>query len=192
MIRLVVLYIISICFINFAYAIVDGSDDIINKIDQQLSHQDKAYGTFEQKKYINVLPQPLYSSGEFYFEKKSGLQWIIQKPIASEIVFDDTGIHQRQGGNIIWESDRNEPSTNYMGEIIQAILSTDWNKLSSHFIIKGETNNTSWKISLTPKEETIKKQITTILLAGDQYIKTMSIIENNNNHTEITFSVASP
>lgn len=181
---------INISFSVFANSIDESSlSNMLESISQKLLSKEKIEGSFIQHKHIHLLPQPLLSTGYFSFDVNKELIWSTITPIKSEMVFDDNGVRQKQNGMVIWEADKNQPGVSHLGEIVRAILGTDWPTLRSHFSIMGSIHENQWHLMLTPKNEVIKNNILGIALSGEQHLNAMKIMENGDNHTDITFTV---
>ena len=163
--------------------------NMLESISQKILSKEKIEGNFIQHKHIHLLPQPLLSTGYFSFDVNKELIWSTITPIKSEMVFDDNGVRQKQNGMVIWEADKNQPGISHLGEIVRAILGTDWSTLRSHFSIMGSIHENQWHLMLTPKNEAIKNNILGIALSGEQYLNAMKIMEKDDNHTDITFTV---
>ena len=170
---------------------------LLSAIIEQVTISDKIEGSFEQRKYIHILPQPLLSKGVFQLDKKTGLVWQINTPVSSRIVFDSAGIHQHQKGQAVWEISNDRPGVAMIGELMRAALSYDWPLLENYFFINGSINDIAetqsgkqqWTLTLTPKETTLQKTIKHISLAGEQALTSLTLFEVNNDRTEITFDM---
>ena len=170
---------------------------LLSAIIEQVTISDKIEGSFEQRKYIHILPQPLLSKGVFQLDKKTGLVWQINTPVSSRIVFDSAGIHQHQKGQAVWEISNDRPGVAMIGELMRAALSYDWPLLENYFFINGSINDASetqpstrqWALTLTPKEKTLQQTIKHISITGGQQLTSLILFEANNDRTEITFSM---
>ena len=170
---------------------------LLSAIIEQVTISDKIEGSFEQRKYIHILPQPLLSKGVFQLDKKTELVWQINTPVSSRIVFDSAGIHQHQKGQAVWEISNDRPGVAMIGELMRAALSYDWPLLENYFFINGSINDIAetqsgkqqWTLTLTPKETTLQKTIKHISLAGEQTLTSLTLFEVNNDRTEITFDM---
>ncbi len=174
---------------------------LLSAIIEQVKISDTLKGNFEQRKYIHILPQPLLSSGVFQLDNKTGLVWQINKPLATRIVFNDTGIHQSKNGQAVWTISNERPGVAMIGQLMRAALSYDWSLLEKHFSIDGsinssindaiaaQTNTQQWTLTLTPKENTLQQTIKHIALAGGRQLTSLILFEANNDRTEITFDM---
>ncbi len=95
-------------------------------------------GTFNQKKYISVLPNPLLSRGSFSFSKGTAapnLIWTTIEPIESVLYLDAQGIRQDVEGKTAWNIAADQPAVATLTEVITAVLSSDWTALKNYFDI---------------------------------------------------------
>ena len=170
-----------------------NSKALLGAIIAQIKISDPAQGSFEQRKYIHILPQPLLSKGLFQLDKKTGLVWQITEPVASRIVFDSAGIHQSKNGQAVWEVSNEQPGVAMIGQLLRAALSYDWALLESYFSISGaieeHTNKPQWTLTLSPKENTLQQSIKHISLAGGQQLTQVILFEVNNDRTEINLNM---
>lgn len=170
-----------------------NNNALLSEILAQVDISDTVKGRFEQHKYIHILPQPLISKGVFQLDKKTGLVWQINEPVASRIVFDDTGIHQSNDGQAVWEVSNKRPGVAIIGQLMKAALSYDWKVLKKHFSINGsideQASQRQWTLTLTPKESTLQQSIKHISLAGGRQLTQVILFEVNNDRTEINFDM---
>lgn len=166
---------------------------LLSEIIQQVTMNDTVKGSFEQHKYIHILPQPLISKGVFQMDTKKGLAWQINEPVASRIVFDNSGIHQSKNGQTVWEVSNDRPGVAIIGQLMNAALSYDWALLEKYFSIDGsideQGSQRQWALTLTPKENTLQQSIKHISLAGGRQLTQLILFEVNNDRTEINFDM---
>lgn len=166
---------------------------LLSEIIQHVAINDTVKGSFEQHKYIHILPQPLISKGVFQLDKENGLVWEINEPVASRIVFDNSGIHQSKNGQSVWEVSNRRPGVAIIGQLMKAALSYDWALLEKYFAIEGsideQVSQRQWALILTPKENTLQQSIKHISLAGGQQLTQLILFEINNDRTEINFDM---
>lgn len=170
-----------------------NSSTLLSEILAQVDISDTVKGRFEQHKYIHILPQPLISKGVFQLDKNTGLVWQINEPVSSRIVFDDTGIHQSENGQAVWQISNKRPGVAIIGQLMKAALSYDWALLKKHFSINGlideQVSPRQWTLTLTPKEDSLQQTIKKISLAGGRQLTQVTLFEANNDRTEINFDM---
>lgn len=167
-----------------------GEAKLLAAISARMPVHDQLSGRFEQKKYLAVLPQPLASKGEFAFARDSGLRWHVSAPIDSLLLFNQSGLRQEQNGETLWSVSADQPAASVIGRIISALLTGDWVLLSSYFVISGDAGGEQWQLQLTPRQSELAQMLTRIDLRGDEYVQAMTLLEANNDRTELQFSIA--
>ena len=164
---------------------------------QILTPTDALAGSFEQQKYLAVLPRPLNSSGHFDYAAGKGLEWAIEKPIASTVIISEQGISQQQGGKVVWQSDANSAETSTVANIMAAIFAGDLQTLSATFDISGQqsADNQYWQLQLTPQSDVLKNFFNRIDMSGQlnstgqNLLRGLTLHEANGDRTEIRFSL---
>ena len=73
------------------------------------------------------------------------------------------------------------------GKVFKAMLGGDLNQLSDGFSITGSDQKTAWQLELKPKDELLKKIISSIVLSGDNELRLLEIQEAGGNITHIKF-----
>jgi outer membrane lipoprotein-sorting protein len=73
------------------------------------------------------------------------------------------------------------------GKVFKAMLGGDLNQLSDGFSISGSDQITAWQIELKPKDEQLKKIISSIVLSGDNELRLLEIQESGGNISQIKF-----
>jgi len=155
-----------------------ANDAALTEIAARLIKTPITQGNFQQQKHLKVLHKPLQSTGTFTYHQSKGVIWRTLTPVPSLLLVNDTRLLTTQGEQAI-------PAT--FGKVFKAILGGDVTGLSNDFAIKGSNQKIAWQIELIPKDEMLKKIITSILLSGDTEIHCLEIRETSGNITRITF-----
>jgi hypothetical protein len=180
-------YLISLVFIFMPMSLVAEQQQLLEAITRQLHITETVAGRFEQKKSIKVLPRPLYSKGYFNIVKARGLEWKITEPIETELVFNFQG--GVQGPSVSMMGGGEQPAFKMIGQILQAVLTTDWQLLERYFSITGQLQGQDWVLELLPSTESIKTVLTRVELAGDRHLERVVLFESNGDRTEIFFFI---
>jgi hypothetical protein len=175
-------------FFSKAYALTEIELLSFNSI---LPQQNHVTGNFEQIKTLAILPMPILSSGKFSFDQKTGLNWMVLKPIRSQMILDDAGIRQIQNGKVVWSLDSQQPAASHISLIIASVLAADWNILSEHFdlSINEQSKNSDWIINLLPKSQVLLTAIKRIEMTGSKQLKKMELFEASGDSTVIIFNI---
>ena len=158
---------------NLSYA-----DDVLAQITNRLAKKEITQGDFQQEKHLKVLRKPLISTGSFTYHQTKGVIWKTLTPVASLLLVNDAHLLTTQGELAV-------PAA--FGKVFKAMLGGDLNQLSDGFSISGSDQKTSWQIELKPKDEQLKKIISSIVLSGDNELRLLEIQEAGGNITRIKF-----
>jgi len=155
------------------------ADDVLTQITARLAKTEITQGDFQQEKRLKVLRKPLQSTGTFTYHQSKGVIWKTLTPVASLLLVNDTRLLTGQGEQAV-------PAA--FGKVFKAMLGGDLEELSNGFSITGSDQKTSWQIELKPKDELLKKIISSFVLSGDNELRMLEIQEAGGNMTRITFA----
>jgi outer membrane lipoprotein-sorting protein len=135
-------------------------------------------GDFQQQKHLKVLRKPLISTGSFTYHQSKGVIWKTLTPVPSILLVNESKLLTGQGEQAI-------PAA--FGKVFKAMLGGDLAELTNGFTITGSNQQDAWQLELTPKDEMLKKIISTIVLSGDTEVRSLEIREAGGNITQINF-----
>jgi outer membrane lipoprotein-sorting protein len=138
-----------------------------------------AQGDFHQQKHLKVLHKPLISTGTFTYHQDKGVIWKTLTPVASLLLVNESKLLTGQGEQAV-------PAA--FGKVFKAMLGGDISALTDGFNITGTDQKTSWQLELIPKDDMLKKIISTMVLSGDTELRNLEIREAGGNITRITFT----
>jgi outer membrane lipoprotein-sorting protein len=138
-----------------------------------------AQGDFHQQKHLKVLHKPLISTGTFTYHQDKGVIWKTLTPVASLLLVNESKLLTGQGEQAV-------PAA--FGKVFKAMLGGDISTLTEGFNITGTDQKTSWQLELIPKDDMLKKIISTMVLSGDTELRNLEIREAGGNITRITFT----
>ncbi|GAB1256024.1 outer membrane lipoprotein carrier protein LolA [Aurantivibrio plasticivorans] len=164
-------------------------DVLAERVQAIVQVSENVQGSFTQKKFIEVLPHPLRSSGEFAFSRDGGLLWKTLEPIASELHFNHLGISQQVDGETLWAIDPNQPITVALTQVLTGILSSNWEVLQEYFVLAGSIEEGRWSVQLTPKELSWSTVIDRLQVKGGGVVESIVMFEPNQERTEINLDV---
>ncbi len=159
---------------NFSHA-----NNVIIQITASLVKTPITQGTFHQEKHLKFLRKPLLSTGTFTYDQNKGIIWKTATPVPSLLLVNDEHLVTGQGEQAL------PPA---FGRVFKALLGGELNRLGEGFEIAGKEQKASWQLQLTPKDELLKKIISTILLTGDTELRLLELQEVSGNLTRIRFS----
>jgi hypothetical protein len=170
--RSVILLFLLSCNISYAA-------DVLADITARLIKTPITQGEFQQEKRLKILRKPLLSSGAFTYSQSKGVIWKTLTPIPSLLLVNDAHLLTGQGEQAV------PPA---FGKVFKAMLGGDLKQLSDGFVITGEDKKSAWSLQLTPKDEMLKKIISSIVLNGDTELRGLDMQEVNGNITHISFT----
>ncbi|MDO9167993.1 MAG: outer membrane lipoprotein carrier protein LolA [Methylobacter sp.] len=135
-------------------------------------------GDFHQQKQLKVLRKPLISTGTFTYDQNKGVIWKTLTPVVSLLLVNESKLLTGQGEQAV-------PAA--FGKVFKAMLGGDLAALTDGFVITGTDQKTSWQLALIPKDEMLKKIISTMVLSGDTELRQLEIRETGGNVTLISF-----
>lgn len=159
---------------NLSYAA-----DVLADITARLIKTPITQGEFQQEKRLKILRKPLLSTGAFTYSQSKGVIWKTLTPIPSLLLVNDARLLTGQGEQAV------PPA---FGKVFKAMLGADLQQLSDGFVITGEDKKSAWTLQLTPKDEMLKKIISSIVLNGDTELRMLEMQEVNGNITRISFT----
>ena len=155
------------------------ADDVLTQITARLTKAEITQGNFQQEKRLKILRRPLLSAGSFTYHQSKGVIWKTLTPIPSLLLVNESHVLTGQGEQTV------PPA---FGKVFKAMLGGDLNPLSEGFVITGEDKKPTWQLRLIPKDELLKKLISSIMLSGDNDLRLVEIRETGGNMTRIKFA----
>lgn len=156
-----------------------SADEIaLTEISARLIKTPITQGDFHQQKHLKVLRKPLISTGSFTYHQSKGVIWKTLTPVPSILLVNESKLLTGQGEQAV-------PAA--FGKVFKAMLGGDLAELTNGFSITGTNQKTAWQLELIPKDEMLKKIISTIVLSGDTEVRSLEIREAGGNFTQINF-----
>ncbi len=139
-------------------------------------------GDFTQSKKISGFSSEIKSSGSFSIANDEIL-WHTKKPIVSSVKITGDGV-------FILQNTQNwvKTSNHYDKSLFLNILNLDFDALKGNFDFKLNGDKSAWHLTLTPKG-IIKNIFKRIEISGGEFVKSVVLIESNDDKTENRFFV---
>jgi len=160
----------------FSQGVADEA--VLTEIAARLAKTPITQGDFHQQKHLKVLHKPLISTGTFTYHQSKGVIWKTLTPVVSLLLVNESRLLTGQGEQAV-------PAA--FGKVFKAMLGGDLIGLTDGFSVTGTDQKTVWQLELTPKDELLKKIISTMVLSGDTELRWLEIREAGGNVTRITF-----
>jgi len=151
--------------------------------------QDEA--SFEEKKFISVLDQPVESSGELRFVAPDHLEKITVKPRAESMVLDGDRLTLQRGSRKKVVSLSEYPEIAGMVESMRATLAGDRKALERSYHLGFEGTAEAWSLILIPTDARIARVVARIHMhgSGDQ-VRDIEILQTDGDHSLMTIRKA--
>lgn len=154
----------------------------LEQIQSLLSKTDDLSGDFKQTQKIQLLSEPLISTGHFSLSKSKGLEWQQKTPFKSDLIVTADQIKQQIENNpptIITREQ--QPIIFSFTNIFLSVFNGDTKSINEYFNVYFNGTISNWEITLTPKSAPLDKAITSIKISGGKYINSLIINETKNN-----------
>jgi outer membrane lipoprotein-sorting protein len=161
----------------------------VAKIQAMLAKPEQLCGRFEQTKQLAGMKKPLASSGRFCVVAGKGVLWRTLKPFASTLRLTRDEIVQTQGERVAMRLEASrEPTVRMINGVLFSLLSGDLGQLETLFEVDGSAAADSWKVSLKARSPALARAIGAISLDGGAYVRTIHMVEESGDRTDIVFS----
>lgn len=160
----------------------------LEELQNQLQAPQTIKGDFTQQRYLKSLAKPIVSRGEFVLVPNSGLLWQLKKPFVDTMRVRKTGIEQLNPQGKWVASQQSASVQKNQVKLFLDLLAGQTSGLQSQFTIALTGNSGQWQIQLLPKSVLMKQIFTKIDISGGSVVKTISLYEQQGDHTDILFS----
>ncbi len=145
--------------------------------------------SFTQTRKIEVLSRPLHSRGHFLFSKDRGLAWLLEEPFKTNLVLTHDTV-------IEWEDEKprarhalaSRPSLASLKAILFPLLSGDFAELENSFASVVKTDQANWILTLTPRNDEVRKTVSSIEIKGGEAVETINVHEIGGDVTQLEFT----
>jgi len=173
----------------FSYPLSPRTKESFRAVCAQISKNPVVRGNFNQEKKITNLERSIVSSGEFIIASDMGMVWDTLKPFSSTLVLGgDYMIQSRRGGQRKVIDAKGNETFLRMAQVLSAVFSGNAENLENNFYVFYKSDNSSWEIGLKPLDMTINMFAQRIIITGDTAIKSIFLIEKNNDTIKYTLS----
>ena len=161
----------------------------VAKIQAMLAKPEQLCGRFEQSKQLAGMKKPLASSGRFCVVAGKGVLWRTLKPFPNTLRLSRDEIVQLQGERVAMRMEASrEPTVRMINGVLFSLLSGDLGQLDSLFEVDGTAADGAWKVTLKARNPALARAIGTLALEGGAYVRTIHMVEDSGDRTDIVFS----
>jgi hypothetical protein len=153
----------------------------LSDVSDRLSVNQQIIGRFTQARDVSFLNNALVSRGSFSIDPESGLHWLVEKPVRSQMQVRDEQV--LLDGVVVADPGIGQ----FMAMILQAFVTRDLSPLAQQFEVSGEVGPAQWSLQLAPKQWFIRKAIERVELTGDQFLLSVTVYEPDGSVTRIAF-----
>ena len=161
----------------------------VAKIQGMLAKPEQLCGRFEQSKQLAGMKKPLASSGRFCVVAGKGVLWRTLKPFPNTLRLSRDEIVQLQGDRVAMRMEASrEPTVRMINGVLFSLLSGDLGQLDTLFEVDGTAGDGAWKVALKARNPALARAIGAISLEGGAYVRTIHMVEDSGDRTDIVFS----
>ena len=161
----------------------------VAKIQAMLAKPEQLCGRFEQSKQLAGMKKPLASSGRFCVVAGKGVLWRTLKPFPNTLRLSRDEIVQLQGDRVAMRMEASrEPTVRMINGVLFSLLSGDLGQLDTLFDVDGTAGDGAWKVALKARNPALARAIGAISLEGGAYVRTIHMVEDSGDRTDIVFS----
>lgn len=161
----------------------------VAQIQAMLAKPEQLCGRFEQTKRLAGMKKPLLSSGRFCVVAGKGVLWRTLKPFPNTLRLKRDEIVQLQGERVAMRLDASqEPTVRMINGVLFSLLGGDLGRLDSLFEVDGSVSGDAWKVALKARNAALARAVGAIALEGGAYVRSIQMVEESGDRTEIVFS----
>ncbi|MBF5006422.1 outer membrane lipoprotein carrier protein LolA [Diaphorobacter sp. NR2-3-3-1] len=168
------------------------TQDLLEKVKQQLKDAPVVRGNFEQEKSIKGFKQPLRSSGEFVVAKNKGIVWHVLKPFESTLIVKPDSLQSRRGDGEVSMQMRaeDEPVLRTVNAMLFAVMSADLVQLRQFFEVSGKAQASGWQMYLVPRDPMLAQWLASVDLQGGAFVREVKLQEARGDSSVIRIQEA--
>ncbi|MGH8456974.1 MAG: outer membrane lipoprotein carrier protein LolA [Stenotrophobium sp.] len=160
---------------------------IIAAAEQELAQHPVLRGHFTQLKYLQYIPKPLRSSGDFIVSREQGIWWHTLTPFDSEFILTPTQMLQVDSGKVAVRMDvAQQPGLKVVGDVFFSIFSLNPSALDKNFELFGMPAEKGWVMGLKPRSSALSNVLTQAVIHGDRRVSKVEMLDGHGDRTEIS------
>ncbi len=174
---------LAICLIATATWAAETPEWTPDRLMQALSEVSQRQTRFVETRELSLLQQALTNQGSLSFQRPDRLVKRFDPPngLSYEIEADRLQIRKPDGSEEIVRLD-NAPQLQAYVAAMRAVLAGDLHQLERYFELQLEGDRERWRLRLTPREPTLKRQVESVEIDGSNTaISHFQIIEQGGD-----------
>ena len=164
------------------------------KLATQVKQQGEVVGEFVQQKHLQILTQPIVSSGRFQLSEQEFI-WKIEKPFVIGYVFSDQKLVRQMDGEEDIVAPSAEPMLYGFFSFFFSLMNLSEQSLDQFFdvyYLPAEAADKPWQLGLLPKNKPIARSLKQLHIHGvGAQINQVELVEQTGDKTELEFSYPS-
>ena len=167
----------------------EGSKDLTQVLSAMQS-QKYVRGKFKQVRTVKKINRDFVSTGAFTIADTLGILWNMEKPFPSLTAITRDKMLQKNASGAVSKMDMKDNVVfSQVSQTIQGIFLGNRQMLEERFQIFFEMGKGGfWTIGLVPKENVIKKQISSVVLSGHKWLEKVTLTDGDGNPILYEFS----
>ncbi len=152
----------------------------------------QATASYSEQKFVQMLKQPLQSTGRLIYVAPDRLQKETLAPTPSELIVIGDHLTVRQPDGKSRDLSLSQvPEIGALIESIRATLAGDAIALSSYYTASLSGTADDWLLQLEPRDERLRKLLTIVRIQGEgTSIRSVETVERDGDRTEMTITPA--
>ncbi len=145
---------------------------------------------FKEQKHSALLARPLVTKGTLVYERERGLVRSVTAPRPHQVVVTQTTLTFRKGSRTETVPLAKSRDLKAFALVFPALLRGDRDEIARSFelAVRGSAQDW-WALTLTPKAESLKKLITSVVVIGrGNEVRELRVVEASGDHSEMTLS----
>lgn len=170
-------------------ASVRADDALLQDIAGRVADSAVLRADFSQTKTLAAMRRPFRIAGHFTYARDAGVLWQVASPYRVSYLIDSRGtIEIGANGQRKPLGARESAGAAQAGQIMQALLSANMAPLQSAFVLDPVRQGSTWRVTLTPRNAELARNLERIAVAGDTAVEQVELFEAGGDYTEIRFS----
>lgn len=161
----------------------------LEQIFYRLAQVESLRAQFSQSKRLAAVEREYRSSGSVLFERERGILWLLDAPVAAQIVVGRKKIIQQTARTRTEIALANSPYAG-VANLLLEVMAGNQQQLERHFALVAATGSADgpWQITMAPKSAVFKQMFSQLQLQGGELIEQLQMTEANGSSTQIVFS----
>lgn len=172
-----------------AFSIQANTQQQSDQVIKRLSEIQFVQGKFNQQKKLQGLTHVLKSQGHFIFWRAHGLYIATEKPFFNAITITGSDIinwQQNGVGNL--STEQSGLVQREINKTLLAFFSADISLIQQRFIATWVFEKNQWQLTLTPRNDLIKKNMHAAVMSGDNFLQKLVVTAANGDEITIEFN----